>query len=475
MNRLKNNILAKLHKLKELPKSKVAWMVFLALHTPANISWQFWWIKNNIYNNLKTEELKNSQSELKSKYISNIPKIDTVDYSFDRYTIPKLEYNDYEKWTRNEAFEYLWFSNGLDKAGNMKESSILKFLANTDGIANLVEELSRDSFDTSIVWQQNAKSLDLVRWMLESGNNNHAKSIANCVGIRQFSIWAGKNYGIVKSGKKGKIVDNRTNPKANILASHKYLKDNYEFAGDLWLAYWWYHCGLGNLGSIINIYESHTDKNIWWLHDIYFADELPEALIKKISSLKDNSYDYFAKIKSAKYIYNQRKNNPQYIYDRINLVKDIKTFKARWSMVEYEWYPIDIDNKIDNKNISNEVSKIDFENDQDLDKRLLYVLQFLYEKTWSNIYNMTDFAKIENKPYYDAIGIHTNAIIMKKWIKIPKNKIINYDVFRFWLYQMRIWWWISRCEEKLPDWQVIINISINPNIKLQQKTNIYDK
>jgi fructose-1,6-bisphosphatase len=137
----------------------------------------------NVIDKSKLVKSENIDSIKKTKKLS-----DMAEYRFEDYVMPKLEYNDLENGTKNEAFEYLWFANGLDKNGNMKPSKILEHLQNTDKISDLVDKLCKKSFSDQIDWHQDAKRLDLVWGMLESGNDHDAESYAHCMGIRQFSL-----------------------------------------------------------------------------------------------------------------------------------------------------------------------------------------------------------------------------------------------------------------------------------------------
>ena len=479
MNKIKSSIS---YINKKLAKTRSGLAAFLIL------SMNIWYMQNNnlgdeLSDTLSQEKVVNVIDRPKIVKSENFSSLKNPNYvsDFDKYTMPKLEYNDYENGTKNDAFEYLWFAGNANPDGSVKKTKILEYLKNTDNASDLVTKLCAKSFSDDVDWHQDAKKLDLVRGMLESGNDKYAKSIANCLWMRQFSMWAAQDYGIAKKNHKWKITsDLRTNPTANISASHRYLKDNYAATKDLWLSYRWYHCGLNNISNIKYIYKTQIWQALSGIWDLYYADDLPDDLARKIVSLKDNSFDYFAKINTAKYIYNQRKTNPNYIYEKIEIASKIKFFKQKWSMAEYMRYPIEnttkSDSTMDNlsKYLTWGVVKIDVASDSLLDQRLLYVLNFLQKKSSSDIYMLSDFANLANRDYFDNLWIHVNAILVWKWIKIPVAKISNYPVFKFWLCQMRIWWWISRCEEQMPNGQRLINISINPNVNLIPKTKVSD-
>ena len=94
--------------------------------------------------------------------------------------------------------------------------------------------------------------------VIESALNPGATSRAGAVGLWQFMITTGKQYGLEVTS----LVDERKDPiKASYAAAH-YLKDLYDIFGDWSLAVAAYNCGPGNVSKAIR--RSGGGKTDFW-------------------------------------------------------------------------------------------------------------------------------------------------------------------------------------------------------------------
>lgn len=96
--------------------------------------------------------------------------------------------------------------------------------------------------------------------VIESALNPTAVSRAGAVGLWQFMITTGKQYGLEVTS----LVDERRDPVKSSYAAAHYLKDLYDIFGDWTLAIASYNCGPGNVRKAIS--RAGGAKDYWKIY-----------------------------------------------------------------------------------------------------------------------------------------------------------------------------------------------------------------
>ncbi len=96
--------------------------------------------------------------------------------------------------------------------------------------------------------------------VIESALNPQAVSHAGAVGLWQFMITTGKQYGLEVTS----LIDERRDPIKSSYAAAHYLKDLYDIFGDWTLAIASYNCGPGNVRKAIS--RAGGSKDYWQIY-----------------------------------------------------------------------------------------------------------------------------------------------------------------------------------------------------------------
>lgn len=96
--------------------------------------------------------------------------------------------------------------------------------------------------------------------VIESALNPGATSRAGAVGLWQFMITTGKQYGLEVTS----LVDERRDPIKSSFAAAHYLKDLYDIFGDWTLVVASYNCGPGNVNKAIK--RAGGSKDFWQIY-----------------------------------------------------------------------------------------------------------------------------------------------------------------------------------------------------------------